>query len=437
MQARQPPAKAPAAALRWLYGELPQLEAQGLLPPGSAARIQEYYGPVPVSSRSQLLLAIFGVIGALQIGGGVILLLAHNWDDLGRPLRTLLALLPLLAGHTLCAWTLLRRPQSAAWREASATCLALAIGASIALIGQTYQIPGETPAFLLTWLLLGLPVVYAMDSTMAALLYMAGLATRGVTFHEPLTYWLLLGLIAPFLWIAEFRGVGIFRRWWLSAGLCGMLIAGVIATLSRRSDAPWLETFSLLFAALYLLGARRFRFTLSPWRICGALGTAGIGMALALATPVTRQIAAGDLFRGASAPEFFIIFALAALTILLAALTIPREPWAAVWLAPTVAIFTAAILLPHHDMRTGMLFVFGNLYTFALAIAQIVRGYRHNRLLIVNAGILLLMPLLLFRFFDAEMSFTARGFASILLGIGFLAANIALLRRKRAEGANP
>ena len=106
--------------------------------------------------------------GALLIGTGIIVILAHNWTQLSRPVRALLSFVPLLTGQALCAWTLLRKRQSLAWREGSTTFLTLAIGASLALISQTYQISGSFSRLLLAWTLLALPLAYLFSSGVSA-----------------------------------------------------------------------------------------------------------------------------------------------------------------------------------------------------------------------------------------------------------------------------
>ena len=43
----------------------------------------------------------FGILGAVLIGGGIILLLAHNWEQLGRPARVAVAFAPLVLSQAL------------------------------------------------------------------------------------------------------------------------------------------------------------------------------------------------------------------------------------------------------------------------------------------------------------------------------------------------
>ena len=62
----------------------------------AAERIRAHYGEPAAFSSSRLAVAIFAVFGALLIGSGVILLLAHNWEHLGRGARAAISMTPLL-----------------------------------------------------------------------------------------------------------------------------------------------------------------------------------------------------------------------------------------------------------------------------------------------------------------------------------------------------
>jgi len=136
-------------ALRWLYSELPELTAAGILSEDAARRIRDHYGPVPEGGRTNLVTAVLGTIGAVLIGAGVLLLVAHNWDQISRGGRTALVMALLLGAQAGALFALRRRPSSPAWCEGSAALLTAAVGASQALVAQTYHIPGDWSGFLL------------------------------------------------------------------------------------------------------------------------------------------------------------------------------------------------------------------------------------------------------------------------------------------------
>ena len=72
-----------------------------------------------------------------------------------------------------------------------------------------------------------------------------------------------------------------------------------------------------------------------------------------------------------------------------------------------------------------------NCYALLLGIDILARGIRTNSIARANFGLLLIAALAVSRFFDSDLSFLTRGVGFILVGAGFLVANI-LLFKKRA-----
>src|SRR3954447_26837806 len=186
---------------RWLRGELPGLVASGVITEETSRALAAHYPePAKGSSRS-LAFVLLAIIGSALIAGGIILLIAHNWDEFSRPVRSAFAFAPLLAAQALVLFVLLRRDGSPAWRESAAIFLVAAIGTAIAVVSQTYQIHGSIAQFILTWLFLGLPIVYVMRTTFGAAVYICGASTwllhKDVYPREtsPLLFWVLLILV--------------------------------------------------------------------------------------------------------------------------------------------------------------------------------------------------------------------------------------------------
>jgi uncharacterized membrane protein len=134
-----------------------------------AEAIQDYYHQKEESSPNKLVF-VFGILGALLVGLGIILIIAHNWDDLSRGIKTFLAFIPLILGQVALGYTIFRKKESKTWREASACFLLFAIGACISLVSQIYNIEGNLGSFLLTWSVLVIPIVYIARSNIASLL---------------------------------------------------------------------------------------------------------------------------------------------------------------------------------------------------------------------------------------------------------------------------
>lgn len=98
-------------AVRWLRGQLPELVAAGAISPENAAAIERHYGPV--ESRTNFGFIILATVGAALVGAGIILLIAHNWDDLSRATRTAIAFAPLLIAQALVVTVRVRNGDAA------------------------------------------------------------------------------------------------------------------------------------------------------------------------------------------------------------------------------------------------------------------------------------------------------------------------------------
>jgi hypothetical protein len=74
---------------------------------------------------------------------------------------------------------------------------------------------------------------------------------------------------------------------------------------------------------------------------------------------------------------------------------------------------------------------FYNGYLLALGVLLIWDGARCASLSLANAGLLVVAVHLLVRLFDSDIPFTLKGILFILVGVGFLGANFAIVKRRR------
>ncbi|MEO1548588.1 MAG: DUF2157 domain-containing protein, partial [Bacteroidota bacterium] len=183
--------------------ELSHLVSAGVISEETAEAIRKHYETQSSPSTNRLFI-VFGILGSILVGLGIILIIAHNWDELSRFTKTCFAFLPLVVGHFLCGYTLLKKRESTAWRESTSSFLFFAVGASISLVSQIYNIPGDLSAFLLTWMFLCLPIIYVMRSSVTSLLLLIGItyyACEASYWSYPgtdsYTYWLLLLAVLP------------------------------------------------------------------------------------------------------------------------------------------------------------------------------------------------------------------------------------------------
>lgn len=435
--------------VKWLYSELSGLIDKGVITSDTAERIRGHYGDAEQYSGRRIALTVCSILGAVLIGAGIMLLLAHNWGQLTRPVRTVLSISPLFVSQLLGLWILWKAKNSAAWCEGVGVFLSLSIGASIALVAQTYHIPGNLGGFLFVWSLLVLPVVYLLNSSLAAAIYMVG-----ITFwsgHEQFSsrnavlFWPLLAAAIPHIWISSVKDVYSFRSVWLrwAAALC--LCAGTGIALEKTLPGLWIVVYSSMFGVMYLTGARYFsgveNIFKKPFHTIGAAGTAILAMIFTYEHGwndigwryYRHSHSYGEL---AAIPDYILAITFVVAAIVLLVKELKAGEWHKLLLGsfPLLAIVCFLLVMWTGGEEIGMI-VF-NIYLLVLGVGTIVYGARKLRLSAVNGGMFIIAALIIARFFDVDLGFVLRGVVFILLGIGFLAANIIFGRKMKKQANN-
>ncbi|WP_430403310.1 DUF2157 domain-containing protein [Fluviicola sp.] len=125
------------------------------------------------NKKNDGLIITVSIIGIFLIGFGIIYLFAHNWDNLSRPTKTILSLLPVFLSVLANIFTVTKRKDSVIWQESTAISSFLAVGSMLGLILQIYQLPGIENYFFTYWCILCLPIVYLLRSHSAVFCAMA------------------------------------------------------------------------------------------------------------------------------------------------------------------------------------------------------------------------------------------------------------------------
>ncbi len=421
-------------SVEWLYRELPKLVDQGLIPAESAERIKEYYGSGGIKTGSRTFLVIFGVIGALLVGLGIILILAHNWPQLTKLYRLSISMGFLVAAQIAAGSVLWFKKDSMAWREATATILMLMVGSAFALVGQTYHLIEDTDAFLLTWMLLSLPLVYLMNSASVAVLYSIGITIWAFSSYfdsGKQIIWVLFSLIIPY-----YRGLLKNHRYanttvtfsWVIL-ICFYFCFG--AAFARYLDHLSILIYGSLFTLPYIAAGLWFSGHHQGWPMpFKAIGLAG-------SVGLTFLLTFNDVWRHITVDKGTVPFAvyLSALGLVVAvaggSLMLKKRKSQGIWqfsFIPCVMGF--AYILRFFDISGIGATVIMNGYMLWLSVSVIAVGVREQRIGVVNLGMLMIAILIVARFFDIDLSFIVRGVAFVLVGIGFLVANVILVRRK-------
>jgi uncharacterized membrane protein len=391
-----------------------------------------------------LALLAFGVLGALLVGGGIILLLAEYWDQFSRWQRTAVAVVPLLISLVLAGWALRRRPGSAAWREGSATLLALMLGSAIAILVETYSLPISERGSLLLWVVLVGLVSLAMRSNVVAVIFLIG-ATVWATISEQggghaLWFWPLATVVmVPHLRrvVSENRyGVRTSNLLWAIA-LCVCVATGF--SLSRSMPGLWIVVYAGLFALMLATGLRWFPDATSDWQKplqwVGAGGTLVLGMMLTFPWPWDQigwqhYRGGGGFIERGGFPDVIFAVGIPALAIVVLAASVDRRNRLLPYLwcsSPVVAAIAYPLVASTNTAEIGTILF--NLYLFVLGLGTLAVGLRDRQMGIINAGMVILAVLIVVRFFDSEISEIVKGLAFIAVGVGFLTANLILARK--------
>ena len=441
-------------AVRWLRGQLPELVAAGAISSENAAAIERHYRPV--ESQTNLGFVILATVGAALVGAGIILLIAHNWDDLSRATRTVIAFIPLLVAQVLVAFVLLRRDGSRPWREAVAIFDVAAVATAISLISQTYQIQGSFADFMKVWLLLSIPIVYLLRTTLGACAYAIGLIVwlfaRETSFMarspNPMFFWIAFLLIVPYF---------LFRYWEdresrETTAFSIVLVVALTFAIGFTADFAKSDLGCVAFAgfvtAIYLAGIKFFPRRGEHLHVVALLGGIGVGVTAIVLSFESSWHMGREFFWGDRTFEANIAFALEFLFPIVAIALATRDALrkrlqfsiaAAAFPIMTAITWGAANLCePGHSesvYRTSCSFAAAtlmNAYALWLGIDTLVRGIRANSVARANFGLLLIVALAISRFFDSELSFVTRGLGFIIVGAGFLVANILMFKRRSA-----
>jgi len=435
------------SGIRWLLGELPQLVSSGVLAPESADALRRHYSSRPAGAPRRLGFILSAVLGSILIGAGIVLLVAHNWDFLSRPIRCAIAFAPLVLSQALAAFVLVRRSESVAWRETAAILNVAAIGTAIALVSQTYQIQGDFARFILVWMFLALPIVYLFRTSVGLSAYFVGTAVwvvsskHGTFFGshaDDLWVWvlLLLGLPAFLGLLRQNRnGYGTLLATTTLAVACAFSLG---QTDEIGAQSFWRCSFAAYWTLVYLVGAIAF----DDWRptrphpfvAVGWIGILSLAVFLSFQNAWQRhrwQLAVDFVPR--HYPDFLaggiqIGWVLTALLFAGFSFWKKRESNLAPAAFTPIAVIAWILAEQTGDPIVPSLLL--NFFLLALGIFTLLRGIRGDRAFEANFGMLVIAVLAIARFFDTDLEFVVRGIAFIAIGLGFLMTNLIVFKRR-------
>lgn len=371
----------------------------------------------------------FSALGAILIGLGLLLVLAHNWDALPRGFRltSVLTLLVLSQAGTFAAmkWHRLER-----YREGLSFVQSLMVGASLFLVAETFPLGMDSAPLLGVWLVLILPISVLAETVLPIFLYMA------VFF-----VWLADACQAWYIWFAwpllfaliplqrrmeetETRGRGIFA--WLM--VVALSAAFLVCFRDYFGDFA-VQIMAIFFYTLSSLGIRLDR-TDEFWnKPLFSLGLIGSLVCTFLLTFYNMWHHSVEISLGAPILLLLATFAAAMFFV-----------WQHSRMTRGDGLLRLSSMMPPVIGITSILWLLGlpdgvavtimNLYLLVIGLFLLGRGYRKRQVSIFNIGMLLISALVIARFFDVDMSFLARGVLYIALGMVFLWVNYRMMKQK-------
>jgi uncharacterized membrane protein len=419
---------------------LPALVDQGVISAEAAESLRRHYGPPDtVGAAGRLGQIALASLGALLVGGGLILILAHNWESLGRPARGAIALGILVVAQALTFYAVSRRGSSVAWREATAAFLVVAVGASISLVGQTYNLGGTFEDLLRAWLWLVVPIPYLTGSTLSAIGVWSLLVVRVFPvspFSPSVDIWVLALAASPFVILRVRRAPESWATTILAVlAAASMFIVGTVLTLDRQWHGLWVLFQVPFVAALIAAASWRAGTERAGWQR-RVLPLAWLVL-IVIATILSFDNVWRDFDRAnLGDPHSIVVVSVAAACIVLTsfvtvALTRAREFAAA--LGSGAAVLVAVFYVLARGGLPDLGWLAFNAWLLAVGAVTLNDGFRRMELGTANRGLVAVGAFLIARFFDTDLSFLFRGLVFVALGVACFVVNVWLMRRGRRQ----
>jgi uncharacterized membrane protein len=421
--------------------ELSELTQAQVITEETAQKITAYYNNQPNNSSNRLFI-VFGILGALLVGMGVVLIIAHNWDILPKNIKLLIGLLPMILGQIVSGYLIVKRSERKAWREGTATFLVFAVAISISIVSQVYNIEGNFGRFLLVWMSLSLPIVYVLRSSMASLLFISGItwyACEVGYFNYPhdhaFMYWVLLALILPFYYFEFFRSDQKNNFFYFHSWLLALSVTICLGVFIDDGGESMMIAYMSLFSAFVIMSELKafdtHRVISNAYLVIGSLGVIMLLLALSFDW-YWDELADTSIVGITSGAEFYVAIIITAAASILLFLLLRNKPFQNINSKSFAFIlFIILFFIGLNSPMVSQLLI--NLLILMLAVHTIRDGAQRNHLGILNYGLLIITALILCRFFDTDFSFVVRGLLFIAVGVGFFATNYYMIQKRKKQ----
>ena len=390
---------------RRLRQEVPQWETDGLISPEQGAAILDRYGSeAPGDSGSAIgnrVVTVIAVMGAVLIGLGIIAFIAANWSEIPKLAKLALMVVGTPAIYAVGYFVAYRFNYP---RIGIAVILlgAIAFGASLHLVAQTYHVEVNHPVLVPLWFVGVIPLAYITRSRvlfgLSIILFLAAAGFRTQVWVHDLEDVVLSLLVPSFLILGAFlfaagrahaRFDAIERFAWL------LEIAGLLVVSAAIYILGFNEAWQEIDRSEYILSGASVEY----WLVVAILGLAGAGL---IGVSVWRGSRSGS-----------------------------NSPWWEAGAFAAMAIVAAIMWLGLAFGGQWLWWVF-NLIMLAGVLALITAGYRWNRAYLINLAVAIFSITLFTRYFEFGFGLLGQSVAFIVAGVILLGGGFGMeyLRRR-------
>lgn len=420
--------------IRWFLEQLPILQRDDVISAETAESLDRYYQGQLAATPGGLQMGerIVMALAALLLAGGIILVFAHNWDALTRPMRAAVSIAPTVLGIALGAWVLFKRKGRGA-TEFVGIWLTVSVYASLGLVTQTYNLGGTLETFMAVIVISTLLLPWVFDSSGAWLLQLVGMVAW-CCFLDHNSGFSISGMV---LFPACFF-LGPVLRYWQRLPLLGpaeraqQSVWFILAVLITA--CVWLEEAMGYYDAweyplIFLICGSFFHLAGMRFRRTGDRGCSAVYLSFGWLSIVVGSllVASGEMKGGSN--WFHVFMVPLAVLVACAAILIRRQRVFDAWVAlfPMVLLGVAAVepdLLP-------------TLVIAGTAIAGICSSVQRGNRSLLNGAAVLLIGVSLMRFFVDDYPMLIRGLAFVVVGLLLLMVHRVLQRYKRTHQTKP
>lgn len=415
-------------SIRWFLRELPSLQESGVIEKETMLKLREHYidrlSHRP--AKHNYFVLMMGIIGAFMVAGGAILAVNYNWDMLTNLNRIIICAVPLFCGF-IWGVAALCRNNNRAEREGAAALCAAGIVTLTAMLSQIYHTGGSFQDFMIYVLALSLPLVYIFNAMGLATVYVAGLFLIINYKTDPL--WYAFGIVAflPYLLYHLFTATS--YRPWARYLTCILAVFGMVSCSELNVMFSCFSVATLGLLAGRELYEKRIKTRRNPWMIPSfffmltllcIMSVEGSGLYRAKTSCSGKEIAAYWIFNGITLLMMLVSYMRRRLDI--------ERFMSGLWL-----LFLVPGFFSFGRKISGYVDSIALVYAVIFGILLLCRGFRRNHISIFNGGLLLITSQFATHFFTSNIGLLCKASGFIIIGLGFITANI-FFSRKAAKG---